>query len=56
MVWIQLVTVVLLIGYEINASIHHAIRREALWNARKYRRQSPTTGKIKSDSDLYFER
>lgn len=56
MVWIQLVTVVLLIGYEINASIHHAIRREALWNARKYRRTSPTAGKIKSDSDLFFQR
>jgi len=38
MVWIQLVTVVLLVGYEINASIHHAIRREVLWNARKYRK------------------
>jgi membrane protein len=38
MVWIQLVTVVLLIGYEINASIHHAIQREALWNARRYRK------------------
>jgi membrane protein len=37
MVWIQLITVVLLIGYEINASIHEAIRAEALWRARKYR-------------------
>jgi membrane protein len=37
MVWIQLITVVLLIGYEINASIHQAIRSEALWKARKYR-------------------
>jgi membrane protein len=37
MVWIQLVTLVLLIGYEINASIHQAIREEALWQARKYR-------------------
>jgi membrane protein len=37
MVWIQLITVVLLIGYEINASIHEAIRNEALWKARKYR-------------------
>jgi membrane protein len=37
MVWIQLITVVLLIGYEINASIHEAIRAEALWKARKYR-------------------
>ncbi|HYG18705.1 MAG TPA: YihY/virulence factor BrkB family protein [Ohtaekwangia sp.] len=38
MVWIQLITIVLLIGYEINASIHNAIRKQALWNARKYRR------------------
>jgi membrane protein len=38
MVWIQLITIVLLIGYEINASIHNAIRREALWNARQYRK------------------
>jgi membrane protein len=37
MVWIQLITVVLLLGYEINASIHEAIRTEALWKARKYR-------------------
>jgi membrane protein len=37
MVWIQLITVMLLIGYEINASIHEAIRAEALWKARKYR-------------------
>jgi membrane protein len=37
MVWIQLITVVLLLGYEINASIHEAIRAEALWKARKYR-------------------
>ena len=37
MVWIQLITVVLLVGYEINASIHDSIRAEALWKARKYR-------------------
>jgi membrane protein len=37
MIWIQLITVVLLIGYEINASVHEAIRSEALWKARKYR-------------------
>ena len=37
MVWIQLITVMLLIGYEVNASIHEAIRMEALWKARKYR-------------------
>lgn len=39
MVWIQLITVVLLIGYEINASIHNAIRKQALWNARIYRKE-----------------
>ncbi|MBL0741623.1 YihY/virulence factor BrkB family protein [Chryseolinea lacunae] len=37
MVWIQLITVVLLVGYEVNTSIHDAIRKEALWNARKHR-------------------
>jgi membrane protein len=37
MVWVQLITVVLLVGYEINASIHDSIRAAALWNARKYR-------------------
>jgi membrane protein len=40
MVWVQLVTVVLLIGYEVNASIHNAIRKQALWNARAFRRES----------------
>jgi membrane protein len=38
MVWIQLITVVLLIGYEVNASIHDAIRKEALWNTRMHRK------------------
>jgi membrane protein len=37
MVWVQLITVVLLVGYEINASIHDSIRAEALWRARKLR-------------------
>jgi membrane protein len=37
MIWVQLITVVLLAGYEINASIHDSIRSEALWKARKYR-------------------
>jgi membrane protein len=37
MVWIQLITYVLLLGYEINAAIHESIRSEALWKARKYR-------------------
>ena len=37
MVWVQLITVVLLVGYEINASIHDSIRAEALWKARHYR-------------------
>lgn len=40
MVWIQLVTVVLLIGYEVNASIHNAVHKQALWNARRHRHAS----------------
>ncbi len=48
MVWVQLVTVVLLVGYEINASIHHAVRKEALWNARSFRRQ----GMVEKESTL----
>ena len=41
MVWIQLITIVLLIGYEVNASIHDAIRKEALWNTRMHRMKKP---------------
>jgi membrane protein len=41
MVWIQLITMVLLFGYEINASIHEAIRSEALWKARRHRVKQP---------------
>ena len=37
MVWVQLVTVVLLIGYEINASIHDAARMQAIWHGRRFR-------------------
>lgn len=37
MVWVQLVTVVLLIGYEINASIHDAARMQALWHGRRFK-------------------
>jgi membrane protein len=35
MIWVQLVTTVLLFGYEIDASIHEAKRKAALWEARK---------------------
>lgn len=35
MIWVQLVTVVLLFGYEINVSIHDAIRTKALLTTRK---------------------
>jgi membrane protein len=35
MVWVQLITVVLLIGYEINATIHQCVKLEALSHARK---------------------
>ncbi len=37
MVWIQLITIVLLVGYEVNASIHDAVRKEALWQGRRHR-------------------
>lgn len=37
MVLIQLITIVLLVGYEVNTSIHDAIRKEALWNTRMLR-------------------
>jgi len=37
MVLIQLITIVLLVGYEVNISIHDAIRKEALWNSRMHR-------------------
>lgn len=40
MVWIQLITVVLLIGYEINASIHDAARMQAIWHGRRFRKES----------------
>lgn len=46
MVWVQMVTIILLIGYEVNASIHNAIRKQALWNARSFRREGiPTVGR-----------
>lgn len=35
MIWVQLVTTVLLFGYEIDASIHEAKTKAALWEARK---------------------
>jgi membrane protein len=38
MIWIQLVTVVLLIGYEINASIHNAAYMQALWHGRRFKK------------------
>ncbi len=37
MVLIQIITTVLLIGYEVNISIHDAIRKEVLWNSRMHR-------------------
>jgi membrane protein len=44
MIWVQLVTIMLLVGYEINASIHRAIRKQAVWNARSYRKRNlPST-------------
>lgn len=41
MVWVQLITMVLLLGYEINASIHSAIRHEALHHARLRKHHLP---------------
>jgi membrane protein len=38
MIWIQLVTVVLLIGYEINASIHDAARMQVIWHGRRFKK------------------
>lgn len=40
MVWVQLVTVVLLICYEINASIHDAARIQAIWHGRRFKSES----------------
>lgn len=37
MIWVQLITLMLLVGYEINTSIHEAVRSQALWRARRYR-------------------
>lgn len=35
MVWIQILSIVLLVGYEVNATLHDSIRMEALWNSRR---------------------
>jgi membrane protein len=35
MIWIQLITIVLLAGYELNASIHDSRRKESIRQARK---------------------
>lgn len=40
MVWVQLVTVVLLVGYEINASIHNAAHMQALWHGRRFKNEN----------------
>jgi membrane protein len=45
MVLIQLITIVLLVGYEVNTSIHDAIRKEALWNSRMHRVKKVGMGK-----------
>lgn len=39
MIWIQLITIVLLVGYEINASIHNAAYMHALWQGRRFRKE-----------------
>lgn len=38
MIWIQLTAIVLLVGYEVNASIHDATRMQALWHGRRFRK------------------
>ena len=43
MILIQLITIVLLIGYEVNISIHDAIRKQALWNTRMHRLRRTAT-------------
>lgn len=40
MIWVQLVTIVLMIGYEINASIHDAARMQAIWHGRRFKKDS----------------
>ncbi|HEX6889157.1 MAG TPA: YihY/virulence factor BrkB family protein [Chryseolinea sp.] len=45
MVLIQLITIVLLVGYEVNTSIHDAIRKQALWNSRMHRMKKVEMGK-----------
>lgn len=40
MIWIQLITIVLLVGYELNASIHDATRMQALWHGRRFKRNN----------------
>jgi len=39
MVWIQLMTIVLLIGYEVNASLHYATKVEAISEQSKSKRR-----------------
>jgi membrane protein len=41
MIWVQLVTIVLMIGYEINASIHDAARMQAIWQGKRFRKTGP---------------
>ncbi|MGE0587795.1 MAG: YihY/virulence factor BrkB family protein [Cyclobacteriaceae bacterium] len=40
MIWVQLITIVLLFGYEINASLHHGIKLEAIELHRRQMRMS----------------
>lgn len=35
MVWVQLITIVLVVGYEINATIHQAMRTQIMFNAKR---------------------
>lgn len=46
MAWIQIMAIVLLVGYEVNATLHDSIRMEALWNTRHNRRIQNSKFKI----------
>lgn len=49
MVWVQLVTIMLMVGYEINVSMHSAAKRQALIEGRRRRRKThPQTHAVKS--------
>jgi membrane protein len=44
MIWVQLITIVLLFGYEINASLHHGIKVEAIEEHKRRLRKAKYSG------------